>query len=55
MEFKIRDNREQEVVDVLNSFQSHFWLNKHRWFVRCYWYSDTILGPMRLYTLPYVF
>ncbi|CAF1368176.1 unnamed protein product [Adineta steineri] len=29
-------NGEEQVDKILDSFQTHFWIDKHRWFVRCH-------------------
>ncbi|CAF1416132.1 unnamed protein product [Adineta steineri] len=44
-------NGEEQVDKILDSFQTQFWIDKHRWFVRCHWQSKSF----SLYTLPYVF
>jgi hypothetical protein len=31
------DNKEQRAIDLVESFQTPFWLNEHKWFVRCEW------------------
>lgn len=55
MEFPIRSNKEQQVDQLLNSFQSPFWLKERKWFVRCHWYPETESKQVSLYTLPYTF
>jgi hypothetical protein len=47
----IVDKQEQRVNDLLNSFQTPFWIDEHHWYVRCHWNSNSIY----LYTLPYAF
>jgi hypothetical protein len=45
---------EQKVDEILNSFRTDFWLNEHRWFVRCHWNPDEDdFSGYYLYTLPY--
>ncbi|CAF5129722.1 unnamed protein product, partial [Rotaria sp. Silwood1] len=45
-------NLEQQINEILNSFQSSFWLEEHQWFVRCEWNSS---NSGIIYTLPYAF
>jgi hypothetical protein len=50
------DTKKEEQIDqILDTFRSPFWLEKHQWFVRCRWnpWDDTKL--VTLYTLPYAF
>jgi hypothetical protein len=44
-------NIEEEANKLLNSFRSSFWIDEHRWFVRCFTSKITIY----LYTLSNVF
>ncbi|CAF1347875.1 unnamed protein product [Rotaria sordida] len=54
-EFSLHTNKEEQIDQILNTFRSTFWLEKHQWFVRCHWnpYDSTKL--ITLYTLPYAF
>lgn len=46
-------NKEQQIDDILESFQSPFWLDKYKLSVQCDWnsYSNNIF----IYSLPYAF
>ena len=48
---------EERVEQLLDSFRSRFWIDEHRWFVRCHWYrfmcTDIPVNGYYLYTLPY--
>jgi hypothetical protein len=48
------NNLEEALEDLLNTFRTPFWLNDHKWFVRCDWpqHSNKMFV---LYTLPYCF
>ncbi|CAF2627339.1 unnamed protein product [Rotaria sp. Silwood2] len=43
----LRQNLQQRVDDLINSFQTSFWIDEHQWFVRCLTWNRTIY----LYTL----
>jgi hypothetical protein len=48
-------NIEETIDKVLDTFRTPFWLNDHRWFVRCAW-NPEVTGPtISLYTLPHSF
>ncbi|CAF3464287.1 unnamed protein product [Rotaria sp. Silwood1] len=57
MLFVINDytRTEEKVDEILNSFKTHFWIHKHRWFVRCHWSRKQECKSWCLYTLPYGF
>jgi hypothetical protein len=40
-------NIEEEVDEVINSFRSSFWIEEHKWFVRCF----SLRTFINLYTL----
>ncbi len=46
-------NIEKKIDEILNTFRTPFWLDEHRWFVRCEW--DPQNSYIRLYTLPHCF
>ena len=43
------------VSGLLETFQRPFWLQRHRWFVRCDWNTTNSFRNAILYTLPYAF
>jgi hypothetical protein len=51
--FRDKNKKEEEVDDFLDTFRALFWLNEHRWFVRCEWNSADDSDNMQFYTLPY--
>jgi len=55
MHFKCLDNIEACVNELLNSFRSPFWIDKHQWFVRCHWDPEGDSKFIFLYTIPYGF
>ncbi len=48
-------NIENKVNEILNTFRTPFWLDEHRWFVRCEWDPENKTSYIRLYTLPHCF
>ncbi|CAF3460064.1 unnamed protein product [Rotaria socialis] len=57
MDFHFRqgNNIECKIDELLDTFQTHFWIIKHRWFVRCDWNPSNAFNQASLYTLPYAF
>ncbi|CAF4281305.1 unnamed protein product [Rotaria sp. Silwood2] len=55
VEFSPLEDIEEQVDQLLNSFRSHYWIEKHQWFVRCDWCPMNINKTGLLYTLPYTF
>ncbi|CAF3182681.1 unnamed protein product [Rotaria socialis] len=55
MEFRIvnENNREEKINELINSFRSPFWLEKHKWFIRCHWNPTNTSSFIYFYTLPY--
>jgi hypothetical protein len=52
-------NRGNQINELLDSFRTPFWLDKHRWFVRCHWFPfpEKVMDIEYniIYTLPYAF
>lgn len=48
-------NNEEHVDQLIDTFRSQFWLEKHQWFVRCHYKSERRHMAVLLYTLPYAF
>ena len=46
-------NINEELDQLLQSFQTKFWLDEHRWFIQ--YHCDTSSRRIHLYTLPYTF
>ncbi|CAF2563350.1 unnamed protein product [Rotaria sp. Silwood2] len=44
-------NKDEFIDNLLNTFRTPFWLDEHRWFVRCQWNSSS--DNIVLYSLPY--
>jgi hypothetical protein len=55
LNFPHHNNVNKQVDDLLDTFRTSFWLEEHRWFVRCDWDPSTIFSNGILYTLPYAF
>ncbi|CAF3217617.1 unnamed protein product [Rotaria sp. Silwood2] len=53
--FPESNNLEDKVDELLDTFQTDFWIQKHRWFVRCDWNPSNAFSQAILYTLPYAF
>jgi hypothetical protein len=54
--FSSQNNTEEQMDELLHSFQTHFWLEERQWFVRCdVTSSGDSSDPVILYTLPYAF
>ncbi|CAF4129935.1 unnamed protein product, partial [Adineta steineri] len=45
----------EQIDELLDSFRTAFWIEQHRWFVRCDWDPNDIYPKAILYTLPYAF
>jgi len=54
-QFPSCDNIEDNVDELLDTFQTDFWIRKHQWFVRCDWNPKDPFNEASLYTLPYAF
>ena len=48
-------DREQEMDELLNSFRNQFWLEDHRWYVRCDLVPVGTSWNIEIYTIPYTF
>jgi hypothetical protein len=46
-------NLENRIDEILNTFRTPFWLDEHRWFVRCEWAPKYSSRAISLYTLPH--
>ncbi|CAF0904071.1 unnamed protein product [Rotaria sordida] len=55
IEFSPLENIEEQVDQLIDSFRSYYWIEKHHWFVRCDWCPMDINQTGLLYTLPYAF
>ncbi len=57
MEFhhRVRINTKQYVDQLMNSFQTCFWLEERQLFVRCHYHPNSGSNYICLYTLPYTF
>jgi hypothetical protein len=48
-------NKEDKIDEILNSFRSQFWMEKHQWFIQCHWIPNDTSAIVYVYTLPYAF
>ncbi|CAF0829008.1 unnamed protein product [Adineta steineri] len=56
LEFEGNDTDvENSVNQLLDSFNTRFWIEEHQWYVRCDWELSEITTYAFLYTLPYAF
>lgn len=53
--FSTENSATNEVEQILKSFQTPFWIEEHRWYVQCHWFSNQRFFTGFLYTLPYYF
>jgi hypothetical protein len=55
----VDDSTEKQIDELLDSFQTSFWIDEYQLFFRCHWNPEYIdsdqLCPALLYTLPYAF
>ncbi|CAF1146387.1 unnamed protein product [Rotaria sordida] len=49
------NNIEDKINELLQTFQTDFWIKYHQWFVRCDWNPSNAFSHAILYTLPYAF
>ena len=49
------DDIEDIIDELLQTFQSSFWIEEHQWYVRCHWNPSDPYKSTTLYTLPYAF
>jgi hypothetical protein len=50
------DNIKTRIDYILKSFQNHFWINEHQWFIQCHWnYENKYNQCILFYTWPYTF
>jgi len=55
IQFRGEKNNEHSVDALVDSFRTIFWLEKHRWFIRCHYRSENLYTSILLYSLPYTF
>ncbi|CAF0925038.1 unnamed protein product [Rotaria sp. Silwood1] len=53
--FSQSNNVVDKIDQLLNTFQTNFWIQQHQWFVRCDWNPSNVFSHAILYTLPYAF
>ncbi|CAF4994318.1 unnamed protein product [Rotaria sp. Silwood1] len=41
--FSVNQNIQERVDELIHSFESSFWINEHKWFVRCFTYGRSIV------------
>ncbi|CAF3993245.1 unnamed protein product [Adineta steineri] len=52
------ENKENQLNEIINSYQTNFWINEHQWFIRCHWYSidaQERFSFIDVFTVPYTF
>ncbi|CAF2838373.1 unnamed protein product [Rotaria sp. Silwood2] len=55
IQFPGKKNNEQHVDQLVDSFRTQFWLEKHQWFIHCRHKSEKDYMSIILYSLPYAF
>jgi len=55
MKFSDSNDLERQVDQLLDTFRISYWLDEHKWFVRCDWQSYNTNSFGILYTIPYAF
>ncbi|CAF1245128.1 unnamed protein product [Rotaria sordida] len=57
MEFELTDydDIEQEIDRIIDSYKNQFWIDQHKWFIRCFCYTENESSFIHLHTLPYIF
>lgn len=55
VQFNNSNNKDEEIDNLLETFQTYFWIEQHQWFVQCDWELDNSSNRAILYTLPYDF
>jgi hypothetical protein len=50
-----QNNKEEKIDELLNSFSNQFWIEKHQWFVQCYFNRTDTSSIISIYSLPYAF
>jgi hypothetical protein len=57
MNFELDDSVdiEQETDHIIDSYRTQFWIDQHKWFIRCFCYIDNDKNNIYLHTLPYRF
>jgi hypothetical protein len=48
-------DNEKQIEQLVDSFRTRFWLDKHQWFVRCHHRPEGNFKFILLYTVPYAF
>jgi hypothetical protein len=55
IQFRGKKNNEHNVDALVDSFRTRFWLEKHRWLIRCHYRSENLYTSILLYSLPNTF
>jgi hypothetical protein len=57
MNFQLNDyvDIEQEINHIIDSYRTPFWIDQHKWFIRCFCYIENEKKNISLHTLPYRF
>ncbi|CAF1308514.1 unnamed protein product [Adineta steineri] len=52
------ENKENQLNEIINSYQTNFWISEHQWFIRCHWYSidaQERFNFIDVFTVPYTY
>ncbi|CAF1454014.1 unnamed protein product [Adineta ricciae] len=55
MKFPHPKHIEEQLEELIKSFQTQFWIEDKQWFVQCDWFNFGISQLATLYTIPYTF
>lgn len=55
IELSFLEDLDEQINQLLDSYRSDYWIEEHRWFVQCDWWSTKGINHALLYTLPYAF
>jgi hypothetical protein len=54
-----KQNKEEQLNEIIDSYRTKFWINEHRWFIRCHWYTldekRDVFHFIDVFTVPYSF
>ena len=52
IDLSTRPDTDMEIDRMIDSYRTRFWIDDHRWFIRCYWNRDSDDHILRLHTVP---
>jgi hypothetical protein len=57
MQFEVDDSNdiEEEIDRLIDSYQTQFWIDQHKWFIQCFCYTKNEINLIQVHTFPYKF